>query len=210
MDGFDLDTALVDPEQVADAASQVSPDVRRALELAAQRVADFHQSVMPRDFMDEAQGLGQLIRPIDRVGLYAPGGAAAYPSTVLMTAIPARVAGVSEIILTTPRKAGQPLNPAVMAAAQIAGVDSVYQVGGVPAIAAMAYGTESIPKVDKIAAPATSSLPTPSSLFKPSSAPTAYSAPPRPSSSPTTVPIPPIAPPTSSVRLSTTPWLPPS
>ena len=153
LDGFDLDTALVDPEQVADAASQVSPDVRRALELAAQRVADFHQSVMPRDFMDEAQGLGQLIRPIDRVGLYAPGGAAAYPSTVLMTAIPARVAGVSEIILTTPRKAGQPLNPAVMAAAQIAGVDSVYQVGGVPAIAAMAYGTESIPKVDKICGP---------------------------------------------------------
>ena len=153
LDGIDLETALVDPAQVADAASKVSTDVRQALELAARRVEDFHQSVMPRDFMDETQGLGQLIRPLERVGLYAPGGAAAYPSTVLMTAIPARVAGVGEIILATPRKAGQPLNPAVMAAAQIAGVDSVYQLGGVPAIAAMAYGTESVPKVDKICGP---------------------------------------------------------
>ena len=153
LDGVDLETTLVDPAQVADAAARVSPDVREALELAARRVEDFHQSVMPRDFMDENQGLGQLIRPIDRVGLYAPGGAAAYPSTVLMTAIPARVAGVREVILATPRKAGQPLNPAVMAAAQIAGVDAVYQIGGVPAIAAMAYGTESLPKVDKICGP---------------------------------------------------------
>ena len=153
LDGVDLETTLVDPAQVADAAARVSPDVREALELAARRVDDFHQSVMPRDFMDENQGLGQLIRPIDRVGLYAPGGAAAYPSTVLMTAIPARVAGVREVILATPRKAGQPLNPAVMAAAQIAGVDAVYQIGGVPAIAAMAYGTESLPKVDKICGP---------------------------------------------------------
>ena len=153
LDGVDLETTLVDPAQVAAAAARVSPDVREALELAARRVEDFHQSVMPRDFMDENQGLGQLIRPIDRVGLYAPGGAAAYPSTVLMTAIPARVAGVREVILATPRKAGQPLNPAVMAAAQIAGVDAVYQIGGVPAIAAMAYGTESLPKVDKICGP---------------------------------------------------------
>ncbi len=153
LDGIDLETTLVDHAQVADAAGEVSPDVRQALELAARRVEDFHQAVMPRDFMDAGQGLGQLIRPLDRVGLYAPGGAAAYPSTVLMTAIPARVAGVGEVILSTPGKAGQPLNPAVMAAAQIAGVDAVYQVGGVPAIAAMAYGTESVPKVDKICGP---------------------------------------------------------
>ena len=153
LDGVELETTLVDPAQVADAASRVSPDVREALKLAARRVEDFHQATMPRDFMDENQGLGQLIRPIDRVGLYAPGGAAAYPSTVLMTAIPARVAGVGEVILATPSKAGQPLNPAVMAAAQIAGVDAVYQIGGVPAIAAMAYGTESVPKVDKICGP---------------------------------------------------------
>ena len=153
LDGVDLETTLVDPAQVAAAAAQLSPDVREALELAARRVENFHQAVMPRDFMDESQGLGQLIRPLDRVGLYAPGGTAAYPSTVLMTAIPARVAGVGEIILATPRKAGQPLNPAVMAAAQIAGVHSVYQIGGVPAVAAMAYGTESVPKVDKICGP---------------------------------------------------------
>ncbi|MEK7814865.1 MAG: histidinol dehydrogenase, partial [Chloroflexota bacterium] len=91
--------------------------------------------------------------PLQRVGLYAPGGTAAYPSTVLMTAIPARVAGVGEIILTTPRRGEAPLNPAVLLAAEIAGVDAVYQVGGVPAIAAMAFGTESIPRVDKICGP---------------------------------------------------------
>ena len=108
---------------------------------------------MPGGWMDLRQGLGELVRPLDRVGLYAPGGSAAYPSTVLMTAIPARVAGVREVILTTPRLGAEPLNPAVVAAAEIAGVDALYQVGGVPAIAAMAYGTESVPKVDKICGP---------------------------------------------------------
>ncbi|MDE2843484.1 MAG: histidinol dehydrogenase, partial [Chloroflexota bacterium] len=96
---------------------------------------------------------GELVRPLERVGLYAPGGTAAYPSTVLMTAIPARVAGVSEVVLATPRRGQELLNSTVLAAAHIAGVDAVYQVGGVPAIGALAYGTESIRKVDKICGP---------------------------------------------------------
>ena len=153
LDGVDLETIRVDPAQVEAASAQISKEVYQALQLAAHRVREFHQAVMPQDFMDEEQGLGQLIRPLERVGLYAPGGTAAYPSTVLMTAIPARVAGVGEIILTTPRQGDQPLNPAVLAAAEIAGVDAVYQIGGVPAIGAMAYGTESVPKVDKICGP---------------------------------------------------------
>ena len=103
--------------------------------------------------MDLGGGLGELVRPLERVGLYAPGGTAAYPSTVLMTAIPARVAGVSEVVLATPRRGNEPLNPTVLAAAHIAGVDAVYQVGGVPAIGALAYGTESIRRVDKICGP---------------------------------------------------------
>jgi histidinol dehydrogenase len=153
LDGVDLETLRVDPAEIAAASAQISKEVQQALQLAADRIRKFHTAVMPQDFMDEEQGLGQLIRPLDRVGLYAPGGTAAYPSTVLMTAVPARVAGVGEIILTTPRQGDQPLNPAVLAAAEIAGVDAVYQIGGVPAIAAMAFGTESVPKVDKICGP---------------------------------------------------------
>ena len=153
LDGVDLETFKIDPAQIEAASSQVPDKVHQALQVAANRIREFHRAVMPRDFMDEEQGLGQLIRPLERVGLYAPGGTAAYPSTVLMTAIPARVAGVGEIILATPSQGDQPLNPAVLVAAEIAGVDAVYQIGGVPAIGAMAYGTESVPKVDKICGP---------------------------------------------------------
>lgn len=153
LDGVDLEHFRVDDAELADARSRISSDLESALQLAAQRITDFHQSTMPRTWMDLEKGLGEVVRPLERVGLYAPGGTAAYPSTVLMTAIPARVAGVNEVILTTPRRGQEPLNPAVMAAAHIAGVDAVYQVGGVPAIAAMAYGTETIAKVDKICGP---------------------------------------------------------
>ncbi len=153
LDGMELDGLRIGPEEIADAKAQLSPALLESLELAAQRVRTFHESTMPRNWVDLEQGLGELVRPLERVGLYAPGGTAAYPSTVLMTAIPARVAGVREIVMATPRRGDQPLNPAVMAAADIAGVDAFYQVGGVPAIAALAYGTESIPKVDKICGP---------------------------------------------------------
>ena len=153
LDGIELASLRIERDEISQARSRLSSELVEALELAAQRVTEFHQATLPRHWVDLEQGLGELVRPIERVGLYAPGGTAAYPSTVLMTAIPARVAGVSEIALTTPRREGQPLNPAVMAAAEIAGVDAFYQVGGVPAIAAFAYGTESIPRVDKICGP---------------------------------------------------------
>jgi len=153
LDNIDLQDMLVSPAQMDEARAAVSDDLRKSLELAAQRVREFHEAVMPSDWLDETKGLGELVRPLDRVGLYAPGGTAAYPSTVLMTAVPARVAGVKEIILATPRRGNEPLNPAVLVAAEIAGVDAIYQVGGVPAIGAMAYGTDSIAKVDKICGP---------------------------------------------------------
>ena len=153
LDGAQLDDFLIGEAELAEARNSISADLEDALQLAAQRITGFHQATLPRNWVDLEQGLGEMVRPLERVGLYAPGGTAAYPSTVLMTAIPARVAGAKEIILTTPRRGKEPLNPAVMAAAQIAGVDAVYQIGGVPAIAAMAYGTETIAKVDKICGP---------------------------------------------------------
>ncbi len=153
LDGADLEDFRIPDADLEAASEQVSPELWSSLELAADRIRSFHQSTLPGEWMDPSQGLGELVRPLARVGVYAPGGTAAYPSTVLMTVIPARVAGVREVILTTPRAGSQPLNPAVVAAARIAGVDAMYQVGGVPAIGAMAYGTKSIPRVDKICGP---------------------------------------------------------
>ena len=153
LDGAQLDEFRVSDAEINHARESISGELNQALELAARRVTQFHQSTLPQSWVDLEQGLGELVRPLERVGLYIPGGTAAYPSTVLMTAIPARVAGVQEVVLVTPRRGEEPLNPAVLAAAQIAGVDVVYQVGGVPAIGALAYGTESIPKVDKICGP---------------------------------------------------------
>ena len=153
LDGVRLEDFRIPQSELDAASEQISPELRESLELAADRIRSFHQSTLPKDWMDSSQGLGELVRPLARVGVYAPGGSAAYPSTVLMTVIPARVAGVGEIVLTTPRTGSQPLNPAVVAAARIAGVDAMYQVGGVPAIGALAYGTESIPRVDKICGP---------------------------------------------------------
>ena len=153
LDGAELDTLEV-PETELDAAWASTPDdLKRALELAARRITEFHEATLPRDWVDLGGGLGELVRPLERVGLYAPGGTAAYPSTVLMTAIPARVAGVSEVVLATPRRGNEALNATVLAAARIAGVDTVYQFGGVPAIGALAYGTQTIRKVDKICGP---------------------------------------------------------
>ena len=153
LDGADLDSLQVPEADLDDAWDSTPDDLKRALELAARRITEFHEATLPRDWVDLGGGLGELVRPLERVGLYAPGGTAAYPSTVLMTAIPARVAGVSEVVLATPRRGNEPLNATVLAAARIAGVDAVYQVGGVPAIGALAYGTETIRKVDKICGP---------------------------------------------------------
>lgn len=137
------------------ALRQIPAGDRQALELAAERIARYHAKQKQETWLssdEEDIQLGQLVRPLDRVGIYVPGGKAAYPSSVLMNAVPAKVAGVGEVIMTVPMPDGQ-ANPHVLAAARIAGVDRVFRVGGAQAIAALAYGTESIPRVDKITGP---------------------------------------------------------
>ncbi|MFQ5861160.1 MAG: histidinol dehydrogenase [Dehalococcoidia bacterium] len=153
LDGKTLQELEVSKAEQAQATKQVSPDLIQALKVAAERVRAFHQASLPKSWVDQAQGLGELFTPVERVGIYVPGGTASYPSTVLMTAIPARVAGVSEIFLTTPAREGSLPDPAVLAAAELVGVDRVFRVGGAQAIAALAFGTESIPRVDKVCGP---------------------------------------------------------
>ena len=153
LDGLEPESLEVTAAEIDRARAQLSPDLLQALELAASRVEQFHQATMRKSWVDLGSGLGELVTPIERVGIYAPGGSAAYPSTVIMTAVPARVAGVNEIILASPPQRGGDLNPAVLAAASISGVDRVFRIGGVQAIGALAYGTETVPKVDKICGP---------------------------------------------------------
>ena len=138
------------------AERQVGEATRAALRYAAARIEAFHREAMPRSWsMTDATGsrLGQAVRALERVGIYVPGGRAAYPSTVLMTAVPARVAGVPEVVLVSPPGPDGTLNAAVLAAARVAGVTEAYRVGGAQAVAALAYGTESIRRVDKIVGP---------------------------------------------------------
>jgi histidinol dehydrogenase len=125
------------------------------LKLSASRIKKFHEKQKTYSWIDtdeDGTELGQLIRPLDKVGIYAPGGLASYPSTVLMAAVPAKVAGVGEIVLVTPSGKGK-TSPAVLAAAKLGGVDRVFKIGGAQAIAALAWGTESVPRVDKIVGP---------------------------------------------------------
>ncbi len=156
IDRVETPSLVVEPSQIQAAYSQVAPQVVDALRLAAARVERFHrrQPAISWIHNDEEGTLGQLVRPIDRVGLYIPGGTAPLPSSVLMTAIPARVAGVGQVAMITPpqRDTGLP-HPATLVAADIAGVDVVYIAGGAQAIAALAFGTESIQPVDKICGP---------------------------------------------------------
>ena len=153
LDGVTLDEVEVPRERIESSRHEVPAPLREALELAARRVEEFHRATLRQSWIDLPSGLGELVVPIERVGVYAPGGTASYPSTVLMTAIPARVAGVEEVFLSTPAKNGGNPDPAVLYAAWLAGVDHVYRIGGVQAIAAMAFGTETVPKVDKICGP---------------------------------------------------------
>src|SRR5262249_58046912 len=140
-----------------EAAERVVPaEVRMALEYAADRIERYHAAAGPKAWRitdEHGSVLGQEIRPLERVGVYVPGGRAAYPSTVLMTAVPARVAGVREIVLVTPPDAEGRIEAAVLAAARVAGVTEAYRVGGAQAIAALAYGTATIRRLDKIAGP---------------------------------------------------------
>ena len=150
------DELAVSPDEFEAAERGLGAATVRALRYAADRIERFHRETAPRSWrMTDAMGsrLGQEVRPIDRVAVYVPGGRAAYPSTVLMTVIPARVAGVREIVLVSPPSADKSLNAAVLAAARIAGVTEAYRVGGAQAIAAVAYGTETIRRVDKIVGP---------------------------------------------------------
>src|ERR1700719_1313597 len=148
-------TLRVTPAERQSAINRIPPEDRRALELAAERIAEFHRRTMEKSFIyrdKSGMRLGQMVQPMRRVGIYVPGGLGAYPSSVLMNAIPAKVAGVAEIVMVSPPSSeGERL--AVLAAAEIAGVDEFYRVGGAHAVAALAYGTETIHSVDKIVGP---------------------------------------------------------
>src|SRR6185437_10787774 len=154
-DGQSLDSLEV-PATSLDRAWETLPKVSRdAMELAADRIRRFHERSLPRSWLDfdEDSVFGQTFRALDRVGIYAPGGRAIYPSTVLMTAIPARVAGVGSVYICTPPGPGGSPHPSVLAAARVSGIDRVFRVGGAQAIAALAFGTETVPSVDKIVGP---------------------------------------------------------
>ena len=154
IDGIKLTTLEVPRDELSKARKEVGDELISALKLAAERVNAFH-TVQRDNIWHELVGgdVGQLMRPLERVGIYVPGGTASYPSTVLMTAVPARVAGVKEVILVTPPGKDGAVPPATLAAADIAGVDRVFRIGGAQAVAALAYGTESVPRVDKVCGP---------------------------------------------------------
>jgi len=151
-----LSSLLVSPEEIEEAIAQVEPKFLEILENAAKNIRNFHEKQVRNSFViNNERGIvtGQKIIPVDRAGLYVPGGTAAYPSTVLMDSIPAKIAGVKEIVMVTPPNSEGKVNPVILAAAKVAGVDKIFKVGGAQAIAALAYGTESVPKVDKIVGP---------------------------------------------------------
>lgn len=155
-DGATLTSLRVTPEEIEEAVASVDPAFLQILTEAAENIRRFHEKQVRTSFiLNEQNGVvtGQKIIPLDRAGLYVPGGTAAYPSTVLMDAIPARIAGCREIVMVTPPDRTGRVNPVILAAASVAGVDQIYKVGGAQAIAALAYGTESIPRVDKIVGP---------------------------------------------------------
>ena len=144
----------VSREEVEAAYSQVEPSLVEALRHAAERIRSFHERQLDHSLRSfDEDGVGQMVRPLQRVGLYIPGTKVAYPSTVLMTAVPARVAGVAEVIMVTPALEDATVAPIKLVAGDIAGVDRVFRAGGVQGIAAMAYGTETVPRVDKICGP---------------------------------------------------------
>lgn len=151
-----LDTLQVTADEINAAVAQVEPRFLDILEKAAANIRKFHKKQVRNSFIiNDENGvvIGQKIIPVDRAGLYVPGGTAAYPSTVLMDAIPAKIAGCKEVVMVTPPSADGTVNPVILAAAKVAGIDKIFKVGGAQAIAALAYGTESIPKVDKIVGP---------------------------------------------------------
>ena len=155
-DGVKLRQFKVSREEIEEAIGEVEPEFLDILKEAESNIRAFHEKQVRQGFMMTNKSgviLGQRVVPIEKVGIYVPGGTAAYPSTVLMDAVPAKIAGVSEIIMVTPPNKEGRVNPYILAAAKIAGVTSVYKIGGAQAVAALAFGTESVPKVDKIVGP---------------------------------------------------------
>ena len=155
-DGAKLDSLQVSREEIDEAVKNTPQEFLEILGRAASNIRKFHSRQVRNSFIiNDEDGIvtGQKIIPVDRAGLYVPGGTAAYPSTVLMDSIPAKIAGCPEIVMVTPPSADGKINPVILAAAEIAGVDKIFKVGGAQAIAALAFGTESIPKVDKIVGP---------------------------------------------------------
>lgn len=157
-DKFDVnnDNVLVTEDEIKEAYNQVDADLVRVIRKSAERIAAFHEKQKMNSWLEPSKNgemLGQLIRPLQRVGVYVPGGKAAYPSSVLMNIIPAKVAGVEEIVMTTPPSADGKISPTTIVAADIAGIHKIYKAGGAQAVAALAFGTESIPKVEKIVGP---------------------------------------------------------
>jgi histidinol dehydrogenase len=155
-DKVKLDSLTVTREEIEEARNSVSPEFLAVLEKAAANIRRFHEKQVRHGFViNEENGvvIGQKVIPVDRAGLYVPGGTAAYPSTVLMDAIPAKLAGCREVVMTTPPAKDGKVNPVILAAASVAGIDRIFKIGGAQAIAALAYGTETVPKVDKIVGP---------------------------------------------------------
>lgn len=157
-DGFDLNSqnVRVTNEEIAEAISSLDAEFIDVMEKSATNIREYHEKQKRNSWFDAKEDgtiLGQKVTPLEKVGIYVPGGKAAYPSSVLMNAIPAKVAGVDKIVMTTPCNREGKVNPGTLAAAKVAGVDEIYKVGGAQAIAALAFGTESIPKVDKITGP---------------------------------------------------------
>ena len=155
-DKVQLGALEVSRQDIEEALALTDPDFIRILKLAADNIRHFHEKQLKNSFIINDQPgvvMGQKVLPIENVGLYVPGGRAAYPSTVLMDSIPAKIAGCRQLIMVTPPQRNGKVDPAILAAASIAGVDRVFRIGGAQAIAALAYGTESVPKVDKIVGP---------------------------------------------------------
>ena len=155
-DGAQLDDLAVSKEEIDEAFESVDAEFIEILGRAAANIRKFHEKQVRNSFIindEDGVVIGQKIIPIDRAGLYVPGGTAAYPSTVLMDSIPAKIAGCREVVMVTPPSRDGKVNPVILAAAKIAGVDKIFKLGGAQAIAALAYGTESVPRVDKIVGP---------------------------------------------------------
>lgn len=155
-DKANLEKLDVSQAEIDDALSRIKPELLKTIEEAAENIRSFHLRQVRNGFFITGRGgavLGQRITPIEKVGIYVPGGTAAYPSTVLMNAVPAKIAGCGLIVMATPPNPDGTVNPAILAAATVAGVDKIYKIGGAGAVAALAYGTRSVPRVDKIVGP---------------------------------------------------------